>query len=174
MTFRYEGVLPASKSILNRLLVIQSYAEGDFNILGDSSADDVRFMREGLAALAAGRPARCGEAGTVLRFLALRAARISGEHRLLGSPRLFARPQETVLDLLAQLGVAARITADPALVIAGSGWRDPGEPLAVDRSRSSQFASALLLNAWELPFPLALEGRGERVSESYLQLTRVL
>src|SRR6185437_15297439 len=35
----------------------------------------------------------------------------------------------------------------------------------------SQFASALLLNSWNLPFPLRIQWHGPFVSESYFQMS---
>ncbi|MBN2490403.1 MAG: 3-phosphoshikimate 1-carboxyvinyltransferase [Planctomycetes bacterium] len=175
--FRFAGRLPASKSILNRLLVIASHAApGTFRVRGDSDADDVRLLRGGLAALAAGRPADCGAAGTVLRFLALRASRLPGRHRLTGTPRLLARPLAPLLALLRDLGARAEIAAGdpPALVIGSNGIWELSQPIVVDRSQSSQFASAALLSAWSLPAPLTLRLTGAPVSEAYLAMTLAL
>jgi 5-enolpyruvylshikimate-3-phosphate synthase len=50
----------------------------------------------------------CGEGGTVLRFLALRASREKGRHKLTGGARLINRPQEELVKILSQLGVTAK------------------------------------------------------------------
>ncbi|MCB0351832.1 MAG: 3-phosphoshikimate 1-carboxyvinyltransferase, partial [Bdellovibrionales bacterium] len=77
--FNFSGELPASKSIMNRALIAGSY-NPNLKILGDSNCDDVRLMKNGLRSLVTGQPIDCGHAGTVLRFLALRASRIPGRH----------------------------------------------------------------------------------------------
>jgi len=180
--FSYSGVLPASKSMLNRLLVIRAYASGkDYLIMGDSSADDVVHMKEGLASLERSEPADCGEGGTVFRFLALRASRLAGRHHLTGKHRLFSRPIDPMLDILDQLGVKAHLSTvrgkvgdTPSLVIESSGAWDLRTPIRVDRSRSSQFASGILLNAWDLPSAVQLKFTGDAVSGSYFQMTETL
>ena len=71
--FTFVGKLPPSKSILNRLLLVQSYSAG-VQIRGDGSreqeGDDVRRMRMGLQNLHAQNETHVGSAATVLRFLA--------------------------------------------------------------------------------------------------------
>jgi len=167
--FRFVGKLPAAKSILNRLLLAQSY-EPDLRIIGDNTCDDVQRMREGLAALESGQPIFCGSAGTVLRFLALRASREKGRYILTGSPRLFARPQQELLKVLQQVGVAAELRSSE-LEIQSQGWKLQGDTLLVPSGRSSQFASAVLLNAWGLPFDLYVSLSGAFVSEGYWRMS---
>src|SRR5580698_1908660 len=106
--FTFDGEISASKSLFNRALVVQSFAPS-LTVLGASTADDVVAMRAALATLTAGRaePIDCGEAGTVLRFMALRASRIPGVHTLTGSERLFARPHNELIPILSQLSVDA-------------------------------------------------------------------
>ena len=164
----FNGEIPASKSILNRLLVMQSFFP-EISIRGDSKADDVVKMKGAIAALARGEPADCGAAGTTFRFLALRASRLKGRSVLTGSKRLFERPQTEILHLLERLGVRAEIQAE-SLVIDSGGWQNIAE-LKVDRSISSQFASAVVLSAWQLEKPLRLIFDGSAVSEGYLQMT---
>ena len=166
--FSFSGPVPASKSILNRLLVLRSFAPAlALNV--DSDADDVSKMKAALASLRRGEAADCGAAGTTLRFLALRASRMPGRHVLTGSPRLFARPQDEILRVLSQLGRPARLEGEQ-LQIEGGEW-SPKEGVRVDRSMSSQFASALVLSGWGLATPLRIELEGESVSGPYLDMT---
>ena len=167
--FAFVGRLPGSKSILNRLYVTQAYAP-ELSVRGTSDADDVRGMREGLAALALGKVADVGAAGTTLRFLALRAARVPGRHRLVGHARLFARPQDELVQILAQLGVTATL-GPTSIDIAGDGWVPRGDTLLVPSARSSQFATAVLINAWDLPFDLYVSRVGAVVSEGYWRMS---
>ncbi len=168
----FRGTLPASKSLLNRVLVIQNYSS-NLVFRGDSQADDVVRMKQSLKDLSRGLPADCGSAGTTLRFLAFRAARMEGIHVLCGHEKLFQRPQREIVDLLAQLGVRAELGQNQ-LKISGQGWQLPRQSLVIDRQISSQFASAVLLNAWGLALPLRIEFRGELVSEGYFEMTLAL
>jgi 3-phosphoshikimate 1-carboxyvinyltransferase len=88
---------------------------------------------------------------------------------LVGSERLFSRPQEDLIFLLGQLGADCDLRVD-SLVVRSSGWKKPLVPIRVHRDKSSQFASSLLLNSWELPFDLDFEMK-PGVSEGYWQMT---
>ena len=169
--FYFSGELASSKSILNRALVIQSF-QPTIKIIGESQADDVVFMRQALAQLNLERrtPIECGDAGTVLRFMALRAARVPGVHEINGSKRLFSRPQTELISILNQLGVDAELREN-SLRIRSSGWRLSGDGLHISTQRSSQFASAVFLSAWGLPFQLPVSISKKIVSESYFRMT---
>lgn len=167
--FFFRGRLPASKSILNRCLICASYSDR-LRLRGDSKCEDVRKMRDGIRNLLRGEEADCASAGTVLRFLAFRASRLREHRTLCGTQRLFSRPQRPLVSTLAELGVRAEFSEGKFFVESG-GWMDPGRPLEVDCSRSSQFASGLLLNSWELPFPLSITLVGAATSEGYWRMT---
>ncbi|WP_374029296.1 3-phosphoshikimate 1-carboxyvinyltransferase [Bdellovibrio bacteriovorus] len=167
--FYFRGEIPGSKSVFNRALIVQSYFPA-LALQGFSSCDDVVFMREGIRKISQQSYVHCGEGGTTFRFLSLRASREAGEHFLEGTPRLLQRPQKGLMDLLSQLGVKSELTSK-ALHIFSSGWQKPAAPLQVDTSESSQYASALILNAWNLNFDLEFELVGDKVSESYFLLT---
>lgn len=171
--FHFHGEISSSKSIFNRALIIQSYFP-ELELRGFSECDDVRYMRTALRQMRnqtqTQTPIDCGEGGTTLRFLALRASRIPGEHILGGSQRLMQRPHQGLLDLLLQLGVQAQLH-DDRLIIRGDGWKPPQKSLLVDTNESSQYASSLALNSWLLDFPLEFELVGKKVSESYFLLT---
>ena len=174
-SFFFDGEISASKSILNRLLVIQSFSSS-VKVFGESNCDDVIRMRSALQNILSGDgPANCGAAGTTLRFLALRASRIPGQHLLVGTPELLARPQSALIELIKGLGSKAQKIKE-GLLIEGNGWIKPSGPLRVDRSQSSQFASAALLSAWNLDFDLELEmsQSNEFPSEGYFTMTESL
>lgn len=170
--FAFVGRIHASKSILNRLLLVQSYST-EVRVIGDSDADDVSLMKQGLANLGIGEQIDCGAAGTVFRFLALRASRIPGKHLLVGTPRLMARPHEELLRIFRQLGVTAEFTSK-GFEIESEGWRPQGDTLQVSGRESSQFLSGVLLNAWNLPFDLYVSTGGGRVSEGYWKMSQAL
>ena len=167
--FHFVGQLPASKSLLNRTLILQDYFK-DLKIRGDSQCDDVVFMKKGLASLKVFSPIDCGEAGTVLRFLALRASRVPGEHVLLGSQRLLARPQQDLVRVLRQLGMEVE-QGENSLKIKSQGWKVMGDSLHIHSEKSSQFASAVLLNAWGHSQALHFSLSRQMVSSSYWKMT---
>lgn len=167
--FRFQGEIPGSKSVFNRALIVKSYFP-DLILRGSSECDDVRHMRDGIKKISPQSHINCGEGGTTFRFVALRASRQIGRHELEGSERLMLRPQKGLLDLIQQLGVTASIQNN-ILKMESPGWKKPHHPIKVHTSESSQYASALVLNAWLLDFDLEFELIGDKVSESYFLLT---
>lgn len=168
--FRFEGVIPASKSHFNRALICASYGNG-IKLIGQSSCEDVLKMQEAFTGLDQKTTFDCGSAGTVLRFLALRVSRIPGEHILRGTERLFSRPTEDLRDILSQLGVKMVLQSDHMILSSQSGWKPKNNSIKVNREKSSQFASGILLNAWDLDFPLRIEWDKPGVSQGYWQMS---
>ncbi len=167
--FFFVGRVPCSKSLLNRALILQSY-EPKLVIKGDSEAEDVIKMKEGLKALLSDQPVDCGSAGTVLRFLALRAARVKGQHLLKGTPRLFSRPMDELVGLLSQLGSEVNIFEDH-MIIKSQGFFVMGDMINVRSERSSQFLSSLLLNCWDLDFDMFVNMGSQIASKAYFEMT---
>lgn len=168
-SFRFAGKISASKSLMNRALIIQSY-NSDLKLEGESNCEDVLLMQQGLRDLLAGRPVFCGQAGTVLRFLALRASRLKGCFFLRGTERLMQRLPEGLVQVLSQLGSEVEIKGNE-LRIESQGWHLRGDGLWIPSSESSQFASAVLLNAWDIKYPLHFVLSGFQVSKDYFQMT---
>lgn len=154
--------------MMNRALLVQSY-EPRLQIQGDSGCEDVRHMKMAISSLIQRKEIPCGEAGTVFRFMGLRAAREKGDFKLLGSPRLMQRPQEEMIYLLSQLSVSSQLSPT-GLGLHSMGWKKPLIPIRVHRETSSQFATSLLLNSWDLPFDLEFEMHAG-VSEGYWQMS---
>ena len=167
--FSYKGSIPASKSIMNRLLAIQSF-EPNLKILGNSQCDDVVLMTKAMQDLIEKNEAYCGSAGTVLRFSAFVASRKKAKLKLTGTKRLFSRPSEEFLNIMQQLGVSCEVFEDH-MVIDSNDWQYSEKPILVDRSRSSQFISGLALSSWGLPKDICFHWRGEVASDGYLQMT---
>ena len=167
--FHFVGQLPASKSLLNRALILQDYFK-DLEIIGDSTCDDVTFMKKGLESLTSFSPIYCGDSGTVLRFLALRASRVAGEHILLGSQRLFSRPQQELAKVLRQLGMEVEF-GESSMKIRGQGWKVMGDSLHIHSEKSSQFASAVLLNTWDQTQAFHFSLSHNMISSSYWMMT---
>jgi 3-phosphoshikimate 1-carboxyvinyltransferase len=181
-----------SKSVTHRALVAAALAAGESSVLGPLVADDTRATRDGLAALGivvressdrwivrgcggdlpgGGAPA-LGESGTSLRFLLAVAALGRRPSRLDGAARLRQRPIQELVRALESLGAAVRpVGAGDGLPLEAGGRRPGGGRVRVAASRSSQFASALLLvgPCLEGGVEVVLEGRP--VSQPYLRLT---
>jgi 3-phosphoshikimate 1-carboxyvinyltransferase len=163
---------PGSRSLTNRALLAAALAEGESQLVGVPSSDDVLAMREGLRALGipigvdgdswtvsgcAGQlPARGRVAidvrasGTTARFLSA-AATLTGsgvEVVLDGSARMRERPIGELADALRALG-AAELTLGPGgcppLRVCGGGLA--GGAIEIDARRSSQYVSGVLLAA---------------------------
>jgi 3-phosphoshikimate 1-carboxyvinyltransferase len=169
--FKFQGRISASKSMLNRALILKSW-KNDLVIEGDSLCEDVLYLRRALNAsegLASGRY-ECGHGGTTLRFLSFRLSRKVGHFFLGGQSRLLQRPQQDLVDILSSLGVVVSGSKE-GLSIDSQGWQDPRGTLSVSTQLSSQFLSGLLLSSWELPFALRLKVSEERVSQGYLNMT---
>lgn len=168
MSFLFKGDIPASKSLMNRALLQQSYFP-KIQISGNSNCEDVRHMKSAIVSLIQKKEINCGEAGTVLRFMGFRCARETGTFTLKGSPRLFARPQRDLVFMLEQLSVGCKLLPEQIL-IHSEGWKEPLIPVRVNRESSSQFASSLLLNSWGLDFDLVFEMKSG-VSEGYWEMS---
>ena len=187
MSFCFLGSGPDSKSLLLRALVVQSYFPR-FQIRKNKKfqdCEDVFYMEQALKALFCEHPLKicnendsktelktinCHHGGAVLRFLALRCAREKMNVTLKGSTSLFRRPMQELKSLLSQLGCEVCMENN-CLKIKSYGWHTLGDALHVSGSRSSQFASAVLLNSWKLSYPLFLKIEGNISSFSYLQMT---
>ena len=164
--FEFSDELSASKSLLNRALILKAYAP-DLEIIGDSNSRDVQFLRAALNS--SGTEFQVGEGGTTLRFLALYLSRKPGQWKISGSRRLFSRPMKGLTSLLSQLSVPFQLQGQ-SLIIQSQGWKI-SDTIQVDLSESSQFASSLILNCWHLPQNLKIEFSKERVSDGYLDMT---
>ena len=169
MPFYFLGKGPFSKSLLQRALIAKSYFPY-LQIIGDNQCNDVLSLKEGLKNLKNQTVINCLNGGAVLRFLALRVSREKGEFVLTGSPRLFKRPLKELQTVLSQLDCETKVDGN-SLKIKSKGWQVLGDAVTVSASRSSQFASALFLNSWNLKHDLFISIEGDRVSFSYLQMT---
>ncbi|MCB0378737.1 MAG: 3-phosphoshikimate 1-carboxyvinyltransferase [Bdellovibrionales bacterium] len=169
--FSFQGEIEASKSLFNRYLIAQSFFP-DLQISGLSRCDDVSKMKAAIQALTLDpfQVYDCGAAGTVLRFLMARLSRIPGVFELTGEERLFQRPHRPLIDLLHRLGVDGQFTDRDWLRLSGQGW-NPIDELNVEMQVSSQYPSAILLSAWQLPFDLNLKLSAQQRSQSYLKMT---
>ena len=165
-----EVTLPSSKSISNRLLIIQALSPVKFQIDNLSDSDDtkelIRALEPGVNII------DVGHAGTTMRFLTAYLSLVEGERLLTGSGRMQNRPIGKLVDTLKQLG-ADIIYQDkegyPPLKI--SGKKLEGGLARIDSSISSQYVSALLMIAPVLKNGLQLELEKRTISSAYIYLT---
>lgn len=170
MSWSYLGAVPASKSIFNRLLLVQSY-NPHFRPIGSSSAQDVVLMQKAVQSVLKGeREIDCGLAGTVFRFMTLRCARAGGEWLLKVAPSLRQRPHEDLVQILRQLSCESE-WSDEGLTLRSNGWRVQGDALHVSAEKSSQFITSVLLNSWKLERPLYVSIRNLQASKSYFNMS---
>tara|TARA_Y100001933_G_scaffold246076_1_gene277486 strand:+ start:168 stop:1349 length:1182 start_codon:yes stop_codon:yes gene_type:complete len=163
--------LPYSKSISNRLLIIQALCEEKFNIKNLSNSEDTIALQKALKLK--NSIIDVGAAGTSFRFLtAFLSKKEGGEYLLTGSERMKQRPIKQLVDSLRKLGAKIRYVGEehyPPLRIKGMDFS--GGKIQIDGSISSQFVSALLLIAPTLEKGLELEIVGEIVSKPYILMT---
>lgn len=155
-------VLPGSKSITARALVLAVLAESHGRVVAPLRARDTDLMVAGLTAMGASvnladdgawdvlpsvltgcATVDAGLAGTVARFLPPVATLAEGPVTFDGDPRARQRPLRPLTRALRDLGAA--IDADELpLTVRGTGALRGGM-VVVDASASSQFVSALLM-----------------------------
>ena len=165
-------VIPGSKSVTNRALILAAQAEGTSKLRRPLVSRDSELMVGGLKALGLSinekqengdllfevtggslkGPAKIdvGNAGTVMRFLPPLAALADGEISFDGDPRSHERPLGPVIKALEELGISINHGGRYALPLNMqnlSGGKIRGGEIEIDASASSQFLSALLLIA---------------------------
>jgi len=165
-----EFNLPASKSISNRLLIIQVLAQPEFSISNLSESEDTRLLVNALSFK--NSVIKVGNAGTAFRFLTALLSFRPGEWILTGSNRMKNRPVGILVDALRILG--ANITyleneGFPPLKIIGT--KLTGGKVSLDGTVSSQFTSALLMIAPVLPGGLEITLKGKVTSKPFIRLT---
>lgn len=174
---RGDVILPGSKSLTNRALLLSALCDGPVTLKGALFSEDTELMAEALRklgfvvtedltdrslyieGLAGEVPADrtelfVGLAGTAARFLtALCAAAPRGVFRIDGVPQMRKRPMKGLIEALRALGARIRCVGEEGffpLEIAAAGLR--GGFVRIDATESSQMLSALLMAA-----PLARE-----------------
>jgi 3-phosphoshikimate 1-carboxyvinyltransferase len=188
-------VLPGSKSISNRVLLLSALSSGTTIVHDLLDSDDTRVMLDALRALGCGirhagsrveitglggrAPASharlfLGNAGTAMRPLTAALALVGGEFELSGVPRMHERPIGDLIDALRQLGANIDYLGQegyPPLRIHPPQLKLDA-PIRVRGDVSSQFLTALLL---ALPVvarqDVVIEVVGELISKPYVEIT---
>jgi 3-phosphoshikimate 1-carboxyvinyltransferase len=162
--------LPASKSISNRVLIINALCYNPYPVKNLSDSDDTQVLQQAL--FSNQNKFDIGHAGTAMRFLTAFLSKIVGEWEVTGSERMKQRPIGILVDALNQLGARIEYVEKegfPPLKIFGSHLK--GKTLELDGSISSQYISALLMIAPTIENGLVLKLKGDITSRSYVELT---
>lgn len=191
-----EVVVPGSKSLSNRALLLAALASGTTKVTNLLDSDDIRHMLSALNLLGIQYTlSECktvcevtgnagafntdgnielflGNAGTAMRPLCAALAASRGEFVLGGEPRMEERPIGSLVDSLRSAG--AQITylkneGYPPLKIIGAGLK--ADEIEIDGSISSQFLTALLMIAPLFESNSVIKVKGELVSKPYIEIT---
>lgn len=173
---RIEGEidLPASKSISNRVLLLNALCATPGRLSNLAQCDDTDAVLSALAQPDASE-VNIGAAGTAMRFLTAYFATREGRDVVIdGTERMRQRPIGVLVDALRQLGADIEyVEAEgyPPLKITGT--RLHGGALTVSGSVSSQYITAILLIAPVIG-GITLTIEGEIMSRPYIDMTLAL
>ena len=177
-TFDVTVDLVGSKSESNRALMIGYYGGFTPRVKHISDSDDTKLLTEilnginGIKDINAVKEIDCQNAGTVLRFLATALSFRPGDWILTGSDRMLQRPIGDLVDTLRTMGADIEYVGRdgfPPLKIHGKTHVETfpeTSPIHIDITRSSQFASSILLAK---PSRLYLDG--DMSSLPYIDMT---
>lgn len=162
-----------SKSESNRILLLQALYS-NIDIENISNSDDAQVMAKGLAI--ENGEVDIHHAGTAMRFLTAYFATQEGKDVVLtGSQRMTERPIGVLVDALKELGAEISYVNNegyPPLKITGK--KIIKNKVTLPANISSQYISALLLNAAKLENGLELALVGKITSVPYIKMTLAL
>ncbi len=163
-------VITGSKSITNRLLVLQKLF-GGFSLQNASNSQDSQLLQVGLAS--DNELIDIHHAGTAMRFLTAYLAIQEGKTTILtGSERMKQRPIKPLVEALRDLGSAIEYLENegfPPLKIIGK--KLIKNKVRIPAYISSQFITALMMIGGKLEKGLTIELEGEITSRPYLEMT---
>lgn len=146
MVFKFKGEIHSSKSLVNRLLILQR-AYPELKLEYNTTSQDVLDMQRLLKEFDQGETEFfVGNGGTTFRFFSLWLSRQKGSWTLNLGDQLSHRPQAQVIDCLQQVGVKAEMLTGSCVKIQGQPW-DLSKIIKIDISESTQFFSGFVLAA---------------------------
>ena len=163
-------ILPPSKSISNRALIIQALCQSKPKLLNLSKSSDTQSLVQALQPTS--KTIDIGDAGTSMRFITAYLSQQEGSYILTGSDRMKERPIGHLVEALNSIGADINYLEKdgfPPLAINGKALE--GGKVDIFTSVSSQFVSALLLIAPTLKKGLSLSLKGEVLSKPYIKMT---
>ena len=163
-------ILPPSKSISNRALIIQALCQSKPKLLNQSQSSDTQSLVQALQTTS--KTINIGDAGTSMRFITAYLSKQEGSYILTGSDRMKERPIGHLVEALNSIGADINyLEKDGFPPLAINGKTLEGGKVDVSTSDSSQFVSALLLIAPTLKKGLSLSLKGELLSKPYIKMT---
>jgi 3-phosphoshikimate 1-carboxyvinyltransferase len=166
--------LPASKSISNRVLIMNALAGGKSALHNLSDANDTQLMLRLINS--PDSIIDIEDAGTTMRFLTAYFSITNQQKTLTGTSRMKERPIGILVNALRTLGAAIEYTEKdgyPPLKIKGFNGQLTNQ-IRIRGDVSSQFISALMMTAPLLPQGLTLELEGKIGSRPYIEMTASL
>jgi 3-phosphoshikimate 1-carboxyvinyltransferase len=190
-----EILLPGSKSLSNRILLLAALSRGVTEVYNLLDSDDTNRMAESLQRLGVslelsqentvcrvqglGGPFPqqetelfLGNSGTTIRTICAALCLGEGDFTLTGDPRMYERPIKDLVDALRQLGAEIEyLAADgyPPLRIHAKGI--PGGRVSIRGNVSSQYLTASLLSAPLARQDMVIDVVGDLVSKPYIDMT---
>ena len=162
--------LPASKSISNRVLILNALSLNTHPVENLSDCEDTQVIVDAFNSDSTIFDVK--GAGTAMRFLTAFLAGMDGEWIIKGSKRMHERPIYPLVDTLRTIGAAIEYLENdgyPPLKIQGK--RLKGGEVYVSGNISSQFISALMMVAPVMESGLVINIENEAISKPYLNLT---
>jgi 3-phosphoshikimate 1-carboxyvinyltransferase len=162
--------LPASKSISNRVLILNTLSKSPYPVENLSDSDDTQVLLNSLQS--SGPDLDIGAAGTSMRFLTAYLSQLEGIWRITGTERMKNRPVRILVDALRELGGEIDYPGKegfPPLSIRGK--RLKGGSVSLNGSVSSQYISALMMIAPCMENGLTLRLEGSIISRPYIEMT---
>ena len=163
--------LPSSKSISNRVLIMNALANSNHQPENLSDCDDTQVMIRALQA----QPDETIDimaAGTAMRFLTAYFSVTPGTHTITGTERMKQRPIGILVDALRELGADIEYVENegfPPLRITGKTLS--GSHITLPGNVSSQYISALLMIGPKLENGLNITLTGTIISLPYINMT---
>lgn len=165
--------LPSSKSISNRVLIMNELAGRCASLKNLSDCDDTKVMQQALEQN--NTITDIHAAGTAMRFLTAYYASTAHTTTITGSERMKHRPIQILVDALRELGAHISYEGNegfPPLNIQGQTLS--GGEIQLSGSISSQYISALMMIAPYMERGLTIHITGDIISHTYIQMTAQL
>lgn len=175
--FNIPIVLPASKSMSNRALILNALSGNNILISNLSDSSDTLVLNTALSKVLNHTGTSTlildiSNAGTSFRFLTAFLSISKGSFYLDGDERMKARPVAALVNALRNLGAEISYQGKegfPPLLIKGAPLK--GGQVEIDGSESSQFVSALCMIAPFLEKGLSIHLINNQASLPYLNMT---
>ena len=168
------SLLPSSKSISNRALILRALSGNQSDINNLSTARDTQLMQALINSPA--KVIDVMDAGTTMRFLTAYFS-LTGKNKVItGSARMKERPIGLLVNALKEIGVTINYLEKegfPPLEIIGFGGQRT-EIVKIPGDVSSQYISALMMTAAHLPKGLTIQLEGKIGSRPYIEMTASL